>query len=334
MNEEYTAEQIDYFLEIAIGTQYGKKDARLHKWKYDINIEVIGQTTPEDILTLERIINELNAILEGIQIHRVKNNPNTRIYFAPKSEFSSIEPHYQPPSTAFYWSRWNQTSIYESTILIASDGISQQQRDHHICAMLARNIGLAKRSERDSSSIFYKGSLTSTEFSEIDRTLVKLLYQPEIRHNMTADNVRALFPSIYSNNYAGYTPSRPGSTSTFSSNYGNFRLTQNHKKILASVLCCVCLVFIILIIVHPHQHYDEAMGTYYWDYGYDDWDWGSGGSYDSGGSSGGGSGGGGSGGGGSGGGGSGGGGSGGGSSFDPIFNPLSTLISFSSHSSG
>lgn len=191
----YPQRAIDYFVEIAIGTQYGQENATIHKWDQDIRVQVFGQTTVEDRNVLDRVLGELNGLLQGIRIDLVESSPNTKMYFVPPAEFLRIEPHYVPPNTAFFWSRWNDWSIYESTILIASEGISQQKRDHHIVAMLCKNLGLMKRSSSlPPESIFFNGENKSIMLVDIDRAIVQMLYDVSIRHGMTVDEIRAALP--------------------------------------------------------------------------------------------------------------------------------------------
>lgn len=213
MTQNYPPDIVEFFLEIAIGPQYGQKELRIHKWNQDIQMQVNGPTTPEDRNTLERAVTELNALVQGITIAWAESNPNTQIYFAPPADFPKIEPHYVPPSTAFFWSRWSTTTVFESTILIASKGESQQKRNHHICAMLIRNLGLMKRSGRDPASIFYNGESDSAEFTQVDRLLVEMLYSPMIQHNMTAVEAKAALLERPLNNQDSFTRALPDNAS-------------------------------------------------------------------------------------------------------------------------
>jgi predicted RNA-binding Zn-ribbon protein involved in translation (DUF1610 family) len=191
----YPQQAIDYFVEIAIGAQFGQT-LTIHKWTQDVLIQVIGQATGEDKDVLDRVATELSGLVQaqGIRIDFVGSSPTTKLYFASPARFARIEPHYVPPNTAFFWSQWDATSIYASTILIASEGITQHKRDHHIVAMLAKNLGLMKKSSAEPTSIFFNGENESTELAGIDRLVVQMLYNPAIENGMTADDVRAVLP--------------------------------------------------------------------------------------------------------------------------------------------
>ena len=100
----YPKQAIDYFIEIAIGTQLGQDTLTVHKWTTDILIQVIGKATDEDKDMLDRVATELSDLEGAIRIDFVTSNPTTKLYFAPPSKFARLEPHYVPPSTAFFWS--------------------------------------------------------------------------------------------------------------------------------------------------------------------------------------------------------------------------------------
>lgn len=208
----YPQRAIEYLVEIAIGTQYGKGTLCIHKWDSDILIQVIGKATEEDKDMLDRVATELSGLIQGIRIDFVGSNPTTKLYFESPTKFTRIEPNYVPPNTAFYRSRWDSRGIYESTILIASEGITQHKRDHHIVAMLAKNLGLMNRSGTEPASIFSNSPNESTELAGIDRLLVQMLYDPAIENGMTADDVRRVLPvdeSVVLPNSAGQSPDAP-----------------------------------------------------------------------------------------------------------------------------
>ena len=193
----YSQDLIAPFLEIARGAQRYGGPAVIHKWHQNILVQVRGYPTDEDLQVLQQVIQELNSLLTGISITWSDASSNIIIYFEHSSKFSSIEPHYTPPFTAFYYSNWNTQTIMQSTILIACEGITQKKRNHHIYAMLIRNLGLTNRKSQDPDSIFYQGESETIIYTENDRTFVRMLYLPIIHHNMTiADAQSVLFTEL------------------------------------------------------------------------------------------------------------------------------------------
>ena len=45
VSKGYTQEQIDYFIEVALGSEYGDDDPTLKKWAGDVRIKVFGSPT-------------------------------------------------------------------------------------------------------------------------------------------------------------------------------------------------------------------------------------------------------------------------------------------------
>ena len=64
----YTTEEIEYFLRIALGSEFAYSADRIRKWASDVRIGVWGEPTAEDILTLSSVVGEINAIIDGVLI--------------------------------------------------------------------------------------------------------------------------------------------------------------------------------------------------------------------------------------------------------------------------
>lgn len=186
----YTQEEIDYFLEIALGTEYGTSMASIKKWTDNINIMVQGTPTEVDSQTVDQVVDELNDILNGIELAVVSQNPNIDIHFLPESDFILIEPNYVSTNYGFFWVNWSiDGSIYHAKILISTDHVTQQERSHLIREELTQSLGLMKDSNRYPDSIFYQGWTDVTSYLPIDSIVIEILYRSEIRPNMTGEQV-------------------------------------------------------------------------------------------------------------------------------------------------
>ncbi len=214
-SKSYTAAQINYFLEIALKSEYANSDSAIKKWDKDINIKVMGSPTPEDLITLQSVIDELNALVSGIrlQVISVGGNPtagntsshrsipgkypNLEIYFVPESNFSQYEPNYQPINYGFFWDWWNDRHVIDrSKVLISTVGVTQKERSHLIREELTQSLGLMQDSYQYSDSIFYQPWTDTNYYTEIDKAVIKMLYQPEIRPGMTKSQVLDVFRTL------------------------------------------------------------------------------------------------------------------------------------------
>lgn len=63
-NQLFTEEEISYFLEIAFSAEYGNEVEKIKKWTSDIRIEILGSPTPEDKKELNKVVSELNNLID------------------------------------------------------------------------------------------------------------------------------------------------------------------------------------------------------------------------------------------------------------------------------
>lgn len=188
----YTAEQIQYFLDIALGAEFGETGGTIRKWTGPVRVKVNGTPTREDLATLNSIVNELNDLVQGaVPVQLTNSNPNIEIYFAPEAQFSSIEPNYRARNLGFFWAWWDGGTINRARILISTTGVTQQERSHLIREELTQSIGLMQDSTRYRDSIFYQGWTDVTQYSAIDRVIISMLYSPAVRPGMSRPQVLA-----------------------------------------------------------------------------------------------------------------------------------------------
>jgi hypothetical protein len=194
LKKVYSEQELEYFFEIAFGTEYGSSTTVLHKCTSNIRIKVNGIPTSTDLDTLNQLIAELNTLVSSISLSIVSDNPNVEIYFTTVSQFPLIEPSYISGNMGYFSVWWNATgAIYKGRILIASDMVSQQERSHLIREELTQNIGLFKDSWRYQDSIFYQGWTDTIAYAPIDCSIISLLYDPSLRPGMTQDQVKGAF---------------------------------------------------------------------------------------------------------------------------------------------
>ncbi len=189
--DNYTQEEKDYFTEIALGAEFGDEIPVIKKWTKDIRIKIDGEPTDEDLLIINEIIDDLNELLYGIKIKIVEKKENLTITFSPESDFASIDENYIPTNYGFFWALWHDDNyvIYDASILVSSADITQNERSHLIREELTQSLGLMNDSNRYSDSIFYQEWTDVTEFSEIDRAVIKLLYHKKVKPGMTKEQI-------------------------------------------------------------------------------------------------------------------------------------------------
>ncbi|MCT7952826.1 DUF2927 domain-containing protein [Ancylothrix sp. C2] len=193
-----SAEQIDYFLEVAMGSEFPASNGVVRKWQGEIRIQVQGTPTLEDMNTVRSVIKEINFLAEGSIYLRVdEHNPNMKIYFVPEEEFAEYESNYQPVNYGFFWTYWNNNQVItRGNILISTEDVTQKERSHLIREELTQSLGLMRDSSRYENSIFYQGWTDVNEYSQIDKVLIQTLYRPQIQPGMSREQVRQVLMGL------------------------------------------------------------------------------------------------------------------------------------------
>jgi hypothetical protein len=178
----YTNEEISYFNEIALSSEYSDQDKGLAcTWKNDVKIFVQGTKKPELMSELQSIVGELNDLIDPIDIKIVnsKDESNYTIFFGSQYDYHNIT----PGSTNLTEHNWGlfvvnsgQTirrgsmyvDIYRCTEL---DG-----QKHLLREELTQSLGLFNDSYKYDNSIFQQRWTTTTEYADIDKKIIQILY--------------------------------------------------------------------------------------------------------------------------------------------------------------
>lgn len=188
----YTQEEIDYFTEISVGSEYGGVPYIL-KWDDDVRIKINGNPTEENMNSVNKVVNELNSILKPqLKLSIVYDNPSIEVYFIPLEDFKKYcKDHNSSIDWAYFCiSEVENYTIKKANVLIPIDkSLTLNQSSHYIREELTQPLGLMKDSWKYSDSIFYQGYSESIEYSELDILLIKTLYNEEIKPGMTKEEV-------------------------------------------------------------------------------------------------------------------------------------------------
>jgi len=181
--EKRLGDRAQYFLDIALGAEYGVGDFRIKKWVDDLRIEVKGEPTFEDRRELNQVIGELNELLGGnLNVSLVESGGNVDFHFLPHSRFYEYEPSGLVFTNGFFWNWWNYAGeIYRGRVVIGSDRISQPLRNHLIREELTQLLGLMNDSMKYPESIFYQGHSEVQSFTELDKAVIRMLYNSSLK---------------------------------------------------------------------------------------------------------------------------------------------------------
>ncbi|MGI6707251.1 MAG: DUF2927 domain-containing protein [Clostridia bacterium] len=190
----YTRDEIDYFREIAFGSEFEGDFSGLRKWNKDrVGVKIFGDPTEEDRITLQEVIRDIGKITSGIRLELVQDDPDISVHFIPQRKFYRYtERDIAESNWGLFWYYSNDKGeIQEAMLLISTDEPNQLERNHLIREELTQALGLGNDSWKYESSIFYQGWSTVQEYSEIDKKLIQILYHPDIQPNMEKEEVVA-----------------------------------------------------------------------------------------------------------------------------------------------
>jgi hypothetical protein len=188
----YTDKEIEYFTEIALGTEYGNNIQVIRKWDSDIRIKINGDPNEKDLQTLNQVISDINEIIgDKINVSIVNTNQNIDISFVPLSDFSICNA--APGNYGYFNCKWRNNVIYECNICIATEKtLLQEERSHMIREELTQSLGLMRDSLKYRDSIFYEGWTQTQRYSEIDRKMIEILYSENLRPGMGKEEIESI----------------------------------------------------------------------------------------------------------------------------------------------
>ncbi len=190
---------LGYFNELVFGAEFGGANKRSKKWVRDMKIFVEGEPSPMLDRELDKIIGEINGLIQPVQLRRVnsRRNANYIIFFGSGEDYTRIEPaaiKHIDRNWGLFWVYFNgRNEIYKGSMYV--DTIRTRNKDaqkHLLREELTQSLGIMNDSYQYSDSIFYQKWSYVTRYSKIDKEVIRLLYQPEIRPNMTKEEINRL----------------------------------------------------------------------------------------------------------------------------------------------
>ncbi len=201
--EKYSNEEINTFLESAFSpNDYGNSYDKVGKWNINVvRIRIMGSPTSDDLKTLDMAINDINTNVKDFQLKIDDKNqmePDMEIYFIPHSEFTQYSVN---PSEVDGFTEWKVSTsdiyggnsageIFKSRVFIGIDGLSPERRSHVIVHELAHGLGLHHNTNQKSVLCINGSDLT--EFSDLDKTMMRILYRKDILPYMSKNQVETI----------------------------------------------------------------------------------------------------------------------------------------------
>lgn len=173
----HSPEVIKYFNEITLGSEFGEGRKNPYRWTTDVKIFVQGRKHGYLMEELNDVVSDLNSIIKTINIEVVSNpkDANLFLFLGSRSQFLSAHPDISnlPDCLGFFCTYYNEAKTFVD--LDGTSGRTEFQR-HILREEITQSLGLFNDSETYDNSIFYDGYNGVTEYSQIDREIIDMLY--------------------------------------------------------------------------------------------------------------------------------------------------------------
>lgn len=201
---ENQAEIIEYFKEVALGFEFGGPEIT-RKWNRDILILVGGEENETLQNELNDIVEELNGLIsdENVQLIITTDSldHNFYVFFGPGKDYEEINPEaegYTDDNFGFFYVNTNiSDNIIRGSMYVDTERPDPRRQLHLLREELTQSLGLAKDSDRYSDSIFNADyAVAVTEYSEVDKALIRLLYHPKMSAGLDSTEVDSVLKEI------------------------------------------------------------------------------------------------------------------------------------------
>lgn len=175
----YSQEAQDYFKEICLNTENGETSEDVSKWNEDVKIYVHGYCPDYMITELDNIVSELNDLINPINIEVVsdKSEANTFLFLGSAGGFQQEYPIMKNRNLngtgGYFYVKSDKAYLYVN--MLDTDGDVLAQRSI-LREEVTQSLGLYNDSWKYPNSIFYQGSNDNTEYSDLDKEIIQMLY--------------------------------------------------------------------------------------------------------------------------------------------------------------
>jgi hypothetical protein len=170
-----------YFNEVVTNTEYDQNNHTISKWEKDVKIFVKGAKKQDLMIELNSIVSELNGLINPIDIKFVnkESDANLVLFFGSPEGFTKLYPNLKP----YMEENWGLFEIFGSeeitsgrvfVDIVRNKSLTGQK--HVLREELTQSLGFCNDSYSYPESIFYQDWTETTEYAQIDKEIIKMLY--------------------------------------------------------------------------------------------------------------------------------------------------------------
>ena len=198
---EYSAEDvITFFNEVCLAAEfeYGGDASLVQKWEVPISYVVHGQPTDYDLVVLEGFVQLLNTIegFPGMSPAGEEEIPNLQIHFCTLEEMVDLmgQESLGLDGMVRFW--YMDNAIYDEIICCRTEPF-QIVRNSVILEEIYNGLGPVQDTWLREDSIVYAGYSEPQVLTPMDELILKLLYHPDMRCGMNAEECEAVIRDLY-----------------------------------------------------------------------------------------------------------------------------------------
>jgi hypothetical protein len=179
--KEFSPEAKEYFKKVAYGNEFNSGNTSLKKWSQDVKIYVFGDKRDYLMSELKDIVSELNGLISTINITIVSNesDANLIVLFGSAQEYNEFESNsvgYTDQNQGLFIV-YGREELTHATMYVDIERTSTNDGQKHLLREeLTQSLGLCNDSYDYPESIFYQGWTETTEYTELDKELIQMLY--------------------------------------------------------------------------------------------------------------------------------------------------------------
>ena len=175
---KYSQETVEYFDEVAMGTEDGRRYDHITRYTTVVKIFMEGHQPQYIVDELNSIVSELNGIINTVDV-QVTNSKSDANMVISIGSLDKIKNEYPVFKNTMYENANAGFSIgmnYSNVFLNTNNIRSVQHAKHVLREELTQAMGLMNDSYKYPESVFYQGVSEVTEYAPIDRELIDILY--------------------------------------------------------------------------------------------------------------------------------------------------------------
>jgi hypothetical protein len=194
---------IAYFKEVALGFEFGKASRITRKWTTSMKIFVSGSYNEAHLAELKLVVDELNLLITDdfeIEIVSDRKASNFHIFIGTSSDYAALYPKDESlarNNSGVYRIFWNNDDqIIKGHMFVNLNNTDLLEQRHVIREELTQSLGLGTDSPLYAESVFQSNWSTPTQYAEIDKEIIRLLYHPHMVIGLSDEEVDEVLKQI------------------------------------------------------------------------------------------------------------------------------------------